>query len=110
MYFALIAAYLLLTGALLVIGAYDRKRPALYALKCLWLPGVVLAAYLTQDAWKDRSYSENWAVIGVVFFVLPFTGLVVVEGILEFMLLRGQNDSHATEPVNDCETRTGDIY
>jgi len=95
MFYPLAAAFLLLTGSLLVAGTVYRKPAALYALKCVWLPGLVAAAYLTLDAWKDRSYSENWAVIGVLFFVVPFTGLVVLEGILEFLLLRGHHESNA---------------
>ena len=95
MLYPLLAVFLLLTVALLIVGSVGRKPAALYALKCVWLPGVVLAAYLTLGAWHDRSYSENWAAFGVLFFVLPFTFLVLLEGVLEFVLLRGQHNSHA---------------
>ncbi len=89
------ALFLLLTVALLLVGTLGRKPAALYALKCVWFPGLVLAAYLTFGAWQDRSYSENWAAYGVLFFVLPYTFLVLLEGVLEFVLLRGQQSSHA---------------
>ncbi|MCP4901104.1 MAG: hypothetical protein GY906_29390 [bacterium] len=95
MLYPLVAAFLLLTVALLIVGSVGRKPAALYALKCVWLPGLVLAAYLTFGTWQDRSYSENWAAYGVLFFVLPFTLFVLLEAVLEFVLLRGQHDSHA---------------
>ncbi len=95
MLYPLAAAFLLLTGALLVVGTVYRKPAALYALKCVWFPGLVIAAYLTLGAWTDRSYSENWAAMAAVFFVVPFTGLVVLEGILELLLLKGHHGSHA---------------
>ena len=95
MFYPIAAAYLLLTGTLLVFGTVYQKPGALYALKCVWLPGLVVATYLTADAWGGRSYGENWAVIGVVFFVLPFAGLVTLEAGLEFLLLKGNRAPHA---------------
>ncbi len=95
MLYPLAAVFLLLTITLLIVGSVGKKPAALYALKCVWIPGLVLAAYLTLGAWQDRSYSENWAFFGVLFFVLPFTFLVLLEGILEFLLLRRQHDSHS---------------
>lgn len=87
--------FLLLSVALLLAGTIGEKPAALYALKCVWLPGLVVAVYLTLGSWLDRSYSENWAAIGVLIFVLPYTCLVLLEGILECILLRGRRDSHA---------------
>jgi hypothetical protein len=95
MLYPIAAAFLLLSVALLLAGTIGRKHTALYALKGVWLPGLLLAIYLTLGAWKERSYSENWAAFGVLFFVLPFTGLVLLLGIVEFILLRGRHDSHA---------------
>jgi len=95
MVYPLAVAFLLLTVALLLAGTIGRKYAALCALKCVWLLGLLLAVYLTLGAWKERSYSENWAAFGVLFFVLPFTGLVLLQGIVEFVLLRGRHDPHA---------------
>ena len=95
MFYPIAFVFLLLTVALLLAGTIGRKHAALYALKCLWFPGLLLAVYLTLEAWKERSYSENWAAFGVLFYVLPFTGLVLLQGIVEFVLLRGRHDPHA---------------
>jgi hypothetical protein len=95
MLYPIAAAFLLLSAALLLTGTIGRKDAALYILNCVWLPGLLLAVYLTLGAWKERSYSENWAAFGVLFFVLPFTGLVLLQGIVEFLLLRGRHDPHA---------------
>jgi hypothetical protein len=95
MLYPIAAAFLLLSAALLLTGTIGRKDAALYILNCVWLPGLLLAVYLTLGAWKERSYSENWAAIGVLFFVLPFTGLVLLQGIVEFVLLRDRHDPHA---------------
>jgi hypothetical protein len=95
MFYPLAVVFLLLTVALLLAGTIGQKYTALYVLKCVWLPGFLLAVYLTLGAWRERSYSENWAAFGVLFFVLPFTGLVLLQGIAEFVLLRGRHDQHA---------------
>jgi hypothetical protein len=95
MLYPIAAAFLLLSVALLLAGTIGRKYAALYALKCIWLSGLLLAIYLTLGAWKERSYSENWAAFGVLFFVWPFTGLVLLLGIIEFVLLRGRHDPNA---------------
>jgi hypothetical protein len=95
MLYPIAAAFLLLSVALLLAGTIGRKYAALYILKCVWLPGLLLAAYLTLGAWKERSYSENWAAFGVLFFVWPFTGLVLLQSIVEFVLLRDRHDPHA---------------
>jgi hypothetical protein len=95
MIYPIAAGFLLLSVVLLLAGTIGRKYAALYVLKCVWLPGLLLAIYLTLGAWKERSYSENWAAFGVLFFVWPFTGLVLLLGIIEFVLLRGRHDRNA---------------
>ncbi|MFH2204058.1 MAG: hypothetical protein ABIJ96_13140 [Elusimicrobiota bacterium] len=89
------ALFLPLSMTLLLVGTLGKKPAALHALKCLWLPGLVAAAYLTFGAWKDRAYSENWAFMAVLYFVFPYTVLLLLEGLLEFFLLRGRRDKHA---------------
>ena len=95
MFYPLAVVFLLLSVLLLLVGTIGRRYTALYVLKCVWFLGLLLAVYLTLGAWKERSYSENWAAFGVLFFVLPFTGLVLLQGIAEFILLRGRHDPHA---------------
>ncbi len=95
MIYPIAVAFLLLSIALLLVGTVGRKYTALYVLKCVWLPGLLLAAYLTLDAWRGRSYGDNWAALGVLIFVLPYTGAVAFLGVLELILLRGRHGPHA---------------
>lgn len=90
MIYPVAVAFLLLTVALLLAGTIGRKYTALYVLKFVWFPGLLLAVYLTLGAWKERSYSENWAAFGVLFFVLPFTGLVLPPGYRRVRSSQGQ--------------------
>jgi hypothetical protein len=87
---------IVISVALLLMGARAAKPWALHILHGTWVPGVAVAAYLTADAWKGSAYSENWAMIGVIFFVWPYTVFVVSLAITELALLRGRRDRHAT--------------
>ena len=73
---------------LAVIGARENNEWALFAVNLLWILGAVVAGYFTYMAWIDRVHSENWAMIGVIFFVWPYTLVASVLGTIEFVLLR----------------------
>jgi hypothetical protein len=95
MYWIVVPLFLGAVAALMVAGIAARLPWALYVLNVLWFCGLVVAAYLTFLAWRDRIYSENWAMYGVIFFVWPYTLLVELLGGLELFLLRGDRSAHA---------------
>ncbi|HUT76780.1 MAG TPA: hypothetical protein VM285_03785 [Polyangia bacterium] len=61
------------------IAIRGRREVALQLLNLIWWAGSFGAAYFTWLAWCDRGYSENWAMIGFMFFALPY---LVMAGVL----------------------------
>ncbi len=82
-------------AALMAIGLSKRQYWALYLLNALWLLGLVVATYFTGLAWMDRAYSENWAMLGVIFYVWPYSIFVTLAGGIELFLLRAHTHPHA---------------
>ena len=79
---------------LLLVGTVGRMYVALYVLNALWFAGALFSAFLTFLAFKDCGYSENWAFFGVLFFVWPYAGFIVVMGGTELLLLRKKPGAH----------------
>jgi hypothetical protein len=53
----------------------------------LWLM-VVASAVPVVWAWKERAYSENWAMIGVMFLSIPLILAILALGVV--LLIRGR--------------------
>ncbi len=89
-----VAPVVILSVACLLIGTLKERPWALYLLDLSWLFYLAVAIDITLDVWKGRSYSEHWEMIGVLFFVWPITGFVVVLAVAEILLLRGKTGPH----------------
>jgi hypothetical protein len=88
----IIILHLLSSVAWLVIGIRGRKEIALLMLSGYWWMGSFVSAYFTWLAWQDRGYSENWAMIGFMFYSLPFlltTGVLVAAGLISIRKWQG---------------------
>lgn len=70
--------FMTLLATLLIVGALKRSRNILAALSfLLWLSSF-LSAFFVSWAWLERSYSENWAMYGVLFISLP---VIIANGV-----------------------------
>jgi hypothetical protein len=76
----------------LVIGLRSRNATVLFALNIFWASGSLLSGYLTLLVWQDRRYSENWAMIGFIFFALPYILLTASMISAELFFIRRQQD------------------
>ncbi|OGP94240.1 MAG: hypothetical protein A2Z19_05070 [Deltaproteobacteria bacterium RBG_16_54_18] len=80
-----VSLYIILSVALVVVGGVKKNRTALAVLSVLlWLCSI-LSAFFVGWAWLERSYSENWAMYGVLFISLPgiiSTGVLAVSALM----------------------------
>jgi hypothetical protein len=80
-----VSLYIILSVALVVVGSVKKSRVVLAGLSVLlWLCSI-LSAYFVGLAWLERSYSENWAMYGVLFISLPViisTGVLAVSALI----------------------------
>ncbi len=79
-----LALYCLVSVIGLVIGLLRRSIAALLTLSLCWWLGACVSAYFAYLAWVDRSYSENWAMLGFIYFTLPYavlTGGLILVGL-----------------------------
>ncbi|MBU1099357.1 MAG: hypothetical protein KKA84_03050 [Bacteroidetes bacterium] len=83
--FALYTIFLLL---LLIVGLRKRKEILLLILNVLWWLGSFFSAYFILLAWQDRMYSENWAMMGVLFIAFPYILIITPIVIIELYLIR----------------------
>lgn len=79
----------------LIIGLRSQNTTLLFALNMFWSSGSLLSAYLTGLVWQDRNYSENWAMIAFIFFVLPYILLTAGMISAELFFIRGWEDRPA---------------
>ena len=71
--------FIALSALLLLVGGLKKNRSALWALSILlWLTSF-LSAFFVGWAWLERSYSENWAMLGVLIVSLP---VVAMNGVM----------------------------
>lgn len=89
--------FILFSTVFLVRGIRGRKETLLLKLNLFWLLGSFASAYFTWLAWQDRGYSENWAMIGFMFFAFPYiliTGIMVIAEL--FFTRKWQSDKLKT--------------
>ena len=79
MLFPIAALFIAISVTLIITGTLKRSASYLAALSVLLWLSSFLSAYFVIWAWLERSYSENWAMYGVLFVSLP---VVVVNTIL----------------------------
>jgi hypothetical protein len=79
---AVVALVIILTGT----KSHDRKLLGI-STALLWLMAVVSAIPVVW-AWKERTYSENWAMIGVMFVSIPLILAILALGAV--FLFRGR--------------------
>ena len=78
---------ILVVSALLVVGIGARRYWALDVLNGFYALGLFYAIHLTVQVWREADYSENWAMYGMLFFVWPYSVLVVLLGGIEMALV-----------------------
>ena len=64
----------------LLVGIWHKSDMWLLALNLLWWCGGCISAYFAWLTWKDRGYSEHWAMIGFMLCTVPYallTGLML---------------------------------
>jgi hypothetical protein len=66
-----VGLFVALSATLIIVGASRRSRSYLAALSILLWLSSFLSAYFVGWAWLERSYSENWAMYGVLLVSLP---------------------------------------
>lgn len=69
---------------LLVLGLVKKSKVLLTLLVIFWWLCSFFSFYFVMVAWNERHYSENWAMIGVIFFSLPIN---IFIGIMSIVLL-----------------------
>lgn len=87
--------YVLVSAVTFTIGFRLRSWVTLFSLGIFWWLGAFASAYFVFLAWIDRSYSENWAMIGVITLTLPYAALTVVLILIALSFTRGWNDKQA---------------
>ena len=80
--------FLLVSIVVLVIGLSRRSVPTLSALSFFWWLGAFASAYFVYLAWVDRGYSENWAMISVLYLSLPYTAMTMILILIELYFTR----------------------
>ena len=88
MIYPIFTLFILSSIVWLVIGLKGGKAIALLTLNLYWWLGSFVSAYFTLLAWQDRGYSENWAMIGFIFFSLPYILTTIVLIIVELFFIR----------------------
>lgn len=85
------ALFIVCSAIALRVGQAQRNIAVLLSVTLCWWPGALLAAYFTWLVWRDRAYSENWAMLGFLFFTLPYAVITGVMLFVElFLLLKWQ--------------------
>lgn len=79
-----VVLFIALSATLLIVGGLKKSRGVLSALSILLWLSSFLSAFFVGWAWLERSYSENWAMYGVLFVSLP---VVVTNGVLAIAAL-----------------------
>src|SRR4030042_6046528 len=81
----IVILFVAISGTLIVIGVFKMSRKILSALSIiLWLCSLV-SSFFVGWAWLERSYSENWAMYGVLFISLPViisTGVLAISALM----------------------------
>lgn len=80
--------FVLVSTLWLVISIKNEKELALMFLNLFWWVGSFITAYYAWLVWVDREYSENWAVLGFIFYCIPYyiiTGTLIAT---ELFLIR----------------------
>jgi hypothetical protein len=74
--------------ALLTYGILKRSLVSFVILNiACWLSSTV-SGYFIWLAFKDRSYSENWAFMGVLFFSFPAILIVFIIAVSSLLAIR----------------------
>jgi len=76
--------YIAISAILLIIGGLRKSRTVLAVLIILLWLSSLLSAFFVGWAWLERSYSENWAMYGVLYISLP---VIVSNGALAVAIL-----------------------
>jgi hypothetical protein len=63
--------YLVISAILITVAGLKRNITVLAVLALLLWISSLLSAFFVGWAWLERSYSENWALYGVLFLSLP---------------------------------------
>jgi len=80
--------FFLFSAVGLGIGLRRRNAAILMAMNAVWWAASCVSGYFVWLAWLDRGYSENWAMIGVIFFSAPAAGLTLILASIELALIR----------------------
>lgn len=91
MLYPAIGFFAIVSVALIVAGGMKRSRGHFAALSVLLWLASLLSAFFVGLAWLDRSYSENWALLGVLFISLPIgvADVLLAMAALIVMSVRG---------------------
>jgi hypothetical protein len=57
----------------LLVGLWYKNGILLLGLNLFWWLGSFISAYFAWLAWRERGFSENWAMIGFMICTLPYT-------------------------------------
>ena len=77
-------SFITLMLTILIVGGVRRSRNFLVALSVLLWLSSLLSAYFVSWGWLERSYSENWAMYGVLFISLP---VIIANGVFTVAVL-----------------------
>lgn len=66
------AIFIIVNVAMLILGLREHKLYILFLLFIVWLLGSIFSFYFVIQVWIERMYSENWAMLGFLFFTIPF--------------------------------------
>ncbi|MFH1194180.1 MAG: hypothetical protein V1720_00630 [bacterium] len=83
--------YLFICAVLLLFGLLQRSLFALIILNILWWISSLISAIMVAVAFSERFYSENWAMIFVLYFSFPFIIVSAIMIIIELIYLKKKN-------------------
>ena len=76
--------YIVISTILIIVGGLKKSGTVFAVLAILLWLSSLLSAFFVGWAWLERSYSENWAMYGVLFISLP---VIVSNGVLAVVSL-----------------------
>ena len=78
------ALFVALSGVLVVLALARKSKVMLAFLDVLWWLLAFVSAFLVGWAWIERSYSENWAMLGFFFFSVP---IIITTAIMAVVVI-----------------------
>jgi len=78
----------------LIFAGLKKNVILFYFTNAVALAASILSGFITWAAWDGRNSSENWAIIGFIFFSVPFILLTLLYFIIQLIIIRNWEKRH----------------